>query len=232
MGDAAGRSGWSAQPRRRSSERTAIERAGDAMEHAEDADGRCELEAGGARSRRGGPTGASGNVANASIARSGRVSESAERRTAATDALRSDAELADAECLSGGTEQQHDARERPRGTTDNEPMSRGLGDELADAMRQQGQVDVRRPWTGDESESANIRSVFAPGPNDVDTWRRTIDERPYLAPAIEPRLRLFLDGRTVVLDESRTDQLRCSGNGVVALCASVAFVELMRRVLK
>lgn len=36
-------------------------------------------------------------------------------------------------------------------------------------------------------------------------------------------------GLTMVVDESRTDQLRCGGNGVVALQAAVAFVEALRR---
>jgi hypothetical protein len=38
-----------------------------------------------------------------------------------------------------------------------------------------------------------------------------------------------VDGVAVVVDEARADQLRCIGNGVVALCAAVALVELLRR---
>jgi DNA (cytosine-5)-methyltransferase 1 len=50
-----------------------------------------------------------------------------------------------------------------------------------------------------------------------------------LYPALEPGFRLLVDGRPVVLDESRTDQLRCGGNGCVPLSAAVAFIELVRR---
>jgi len=35
--------------------------------------------------------------------------------------------------------------------------------------------------------------------------------------------------QSLVLDTSRTDQLRCGGNGVVALTAGLAFVTLARR---
>jgi DNA (cytosine-5)-methyltransferase 1 len=50
-----------------------------------------------------------------------------------------------------------------------------------------------------------------------------------LWPAIEPGFRVLVDGEPMVLDESRADQLRCAGNGCVALQAAVAFVELARR---
>lgn len=68
--------------------------------------------------------------------------------------------------------------------------------------------------------------LFAPGPQ--ADWR-SIPEMLY--PAIEPGFRVLVDGQPVVLDASRADQLRCAGNGCVALQASVAFVELMRRVI-
>ena len=43
--------------------------------------------------------------------------------------------------------------------------------------------------------------------------------------------RVLVDGSALVLDESRADQLRCGGNGVVALQGAVAFVELVRRAM-
>jgi DNA (cytosine-5)-methyltransferase 1 len=66
--------------------------------------------------------------------------------------------------------------------------------------------------------------VFAPGPS--ADWQ-AIPE--HLWPAIEPGFRLLADGLAVVLDESRADQLRCGGNGVVAVQAAVAFIELAKR---
>lgn len=185
------------QPRRRSSERTAIERSGDAVVDAEDADGRAQLEASGTRSRRCGPDGASRDMADASIARSGRVPESAERSTAATNALRRDSELGD----SGGEGHEGPGRREAR--------------------------DVR----GIAGSANGMCDVFAPGPSDP-RWKVIVEEYPHLVPATEPGFRVLVDGKSVVLDACRTDQLRCSGNGVVAISASVALVELMRRVLK
>lgn len=66
---------------------------------------------------------------------------------------------------------------------------------------------------------------FPPGPN--GDWS-TIPE--WLHPAIEPGLHMLADGAAVVVDESRADQLRCCGNGVVPLQAATALVELMRRI--
>jgi hypothetical protein len=38
---------------------------------------------------------------------------------------------------------------------------------------------------------------------------------------------LLADGVALVVDESRADQLRCGGNGVVAIQAAVAFAVLL-----
>lgn len=83
-----------------------------------------------------------------------------------------------------------------------------------------GDVESKLP-PAERSGSA----VFAPGPG--ADWA-SIPE--HLWPAIEPGFRVLVDGVELVLDQSRTDQLRCGGNGVVALAAAVAFVELMRRI--
>ena len=74
---------------------------------------------------------------------------------------------------------------------------------------------------------ARSSSIFAPGP--IARWQ-SIPQ--HLWPAIESRFRLLADGDSVVLDASRTDQLRCGGNGVVPLAAAIAFVELVQRILK
>jgi len=110
--------------------------------------------------------------------------------------------LADAEHAARGPERGNESRERPDFGADREPMSRGLSEEL-----------------------------FAPGPSDFDGWNRTVADGSFdwLAPAVEPGLRVLVDGCAFVVDATRTDQLRGAGNGVVALQAAVAFVELVRR---
>jgi DNA (cytosine-5)-methyltransferase 1 len=71
------------------------------------------------------------------------------------------------------------------------------------------------------------RELFAPGPTDP-RWPSIIAERPDLAPAVEPGLRVLVDGLAYVVDESRADRLRAIGNGVVALQAAVAVRHLLR----
>ena len=70
--------------------------------------------------------------------------------------------------------------------------------------------------------------VFAPGPA-APEWKRIVETSPWLAPAIEPGLCVLAYGVALVVDQSRADQLRCAGNGVVALQAAVALVELLSR---
>lgn len=73
--------------------------------------------------------------------------------------------------------------------------------------------------------------LFAPGPSDA-RWPDIIDGWPWLAPALapEPVFRGMADGLAGGLDfDGRARRLKCGGNGVVALCAAVAFVVLSRR---
>lgn len=114
--------------------------------------------------------------------------------------------LADTECASRGAEQRHHAREREGGAAIDEPMPRGFGERVA--------------------------PVFAPGPGDIDGWNAVVADGSFdfRAPAVKPGVRVLADGCALVVDASRADQLRCSGNGVVALQAAAAFVELVRRV--
>lgn len=70
--------------------------------------------------------------------------------------------------------------------------------------------------------------IFAPGPDNTD-WPGIIDRFPHLAPATEPGVRGLVDGNPLVVDESRSHQLRAIGNGVVPLQAAVALVTLVRR---
>ncbi len=70
--------------------------------------------------------------------------------------------------------------------------------------------------------------LFPPGPDEDEEWRRVLEAAPGLAPAVESGFRVVVDGVSVVLDESRADQLRCAGNAVVVLQAHIAFRQLLR----
>jgi len=87
------------------------------------------------------------------------------------------------------------------------------------------QADGSTVW---RSTAEFCDSLFAPGPK-CATWARTLRKSPYLAPAVEPGLRLLVDGMAVALDASRADQLRCGGNGVVVAQAAAAFVHLFKQ---
>lgn len=77
---------------------------------------------------------------------------------------------------------------------------------------------------------AGFRSpLFAPGPDDFEAWAHALRNAPHLAPALEPGVCVLADGMAFPLDASRPDQLRCAGNGVVALQAAAAFAHLFRR---
>jgi DNA (cytosine-5)-methyltransferase 1 len=102
----------------------------------------------------------------------------------------------------------------------------GRRSEVADAERSRPQRD--RPAIAERRHFTFARDtdrrIFAPGPS--ADWA-SIPE--HLWPAVEPGFRVLVDGDSVVLDQSRVDQLRCGGNGCVPLAAAVAFVELMRK---
>ena len=84
---------------------------------------------------------------------------------------------------------------------------------------------------GSTSECGSL-PIFAPGPSDRTGWQSVVDggSIEYLAPAIKPGVRVLVDGVALVVDESRADQLRAGGNGVVPLQAAVAFTHLLRRI--
>lgn len=105
----------------------------------------------------------------------------------------------------------------------------GAGDELAQPVvsrleRRVGAV-MAGPRDGghDADAGGSGAGLFAPGPS--GEWSGVPE---WLWPATQPGVRVLVDGSAMVVDESRADQLRCSGNGVVALCAAAAFVELVR----
>lgn len=108
----------------------------------------------------------------------------------------------------------------------------GSGSGLANARCERGQGDQWRARARSESEPADFFGTplrFAPGPADP-IWPYILNDAQYLAPAIKPGLCVLADGRSLVVDESRADQLRCGGNGVVPLQAAAAFVELVQRI--
>jgi DNA (cytosine-5)-methyltransferase 1 len=107
-----------------------------------------------------------------------------------------------------------------------------------DDVEDAGRTEWRRsPHTHDESgrwpsslPCGASGNIFAPGPSSPD-WPRIISEFPHLAPATQSGFRVLVDGMAYVVDASRADQLRCVGNGVVALQAALAFAVLLSRTL-
>lgn len=81
---------------------------------------------------------------------------------------------------------------------------------------------------GSTSELCGALPLFAPGPEDP-IWGSIIDQFPWLSPATEPGVRLLADGMALLVDESRSHQIREVGNGVVPLQAAAAIVTLVRR---
>lgn len=65
--------------------------------------------------------------------------------------------------------------------------------------------------------------LFAPGPGETGAWGEILERWPDLSPAAEPEICRTVDGVAYRLD---SDQLRCTGNGVVPLVAGYAFVSL------
>ena len=70
--------------------------------------------------------------------------------------------------------------------------------------------------------------AWPPGPSDTDAWRRVLDIRPDLAPAIELPVRGVADGLAGGL--GRGDQLHILGNGVVPEQAAYA-IQLLTEAL-
>lgn len=100
--------------------------------------------------------------------------------------------------------------------------------ELADAerARSQGTGPTDADGRGVAGACGPDWGIFAPPPN--ADWA-SIPE--FVWPAVEPRLRVLVDGDSLVLDASRANQLRASGNGCVPIQAAVAFVHLVRTIL-
>ena len=105
----------------------------------------------------------------------------------------------------------------------------GGGENVADTKCQR-RCGRRTEWQDAEDAQAASRElgdIFAPGPCDR-RWPGILSQHPHVAPAIEPGVCVLADGTSLVVDESRADQLRCTGNGVVALCAATALTAILR----
>ena len=78
---------------------------------------------------------------------------------------------------------------------------------------------------------------WPPGPSEQEEWRRTLEERPDLSPAVEkikPTVCGMADGASdwmVECQEDRHERLQCLGNGVVSLTGAVAFKVLWERMV-
>ncbi|WP_154585673.1 DNA cytosine methyltransferase [Burkholderia cenocepacia] len=115
--------------------------------------------------------------------------------------------------------------------TGSESGPEGSGDAVGDADSEgsQGRCDDARERGGEWSVGpAGIDELFAPGPLD-QRWSGIVAERPDLAPAIKPGVRVLANGMARLVDESRNHQLRQIGNGVVPLQAATALVLLFQR---
>ena len=127
-----------------------------------------------------------------------------------------------------GGGQQHSGEEPSAGS---EHLDRPVGErKVPDAERER--VWDEPGWCGWEGwENPSVLEdlgLFPPGPDDWGEWERVFERVRFLAPALEPGLRVVADGIPVVLDESGPDQLRCAGNAVVVAQAYVAFRQLLR----
>lgn len=127
---------------------------------------------------------------------------------------------------------------RPRTERAGETNTCGSGCELAytSSKRLEGREQCRpcscdrggQEAYGSTSELCRALPLFAPGPEDP-IWGDIIEQFPWLSPATKPGVRLLADGMALLVDESRSHQLREVGNGVVPLQAAAAIVTLMRR---
>lgn len=97
---------------------------------------------------------------------------------------------------------------------------RGAG--VADSERPgpQGQRSVEPQWRGESVAlhgAGPADALFPPDPGDTEAWQRILADNP----SLEPAICRVADGMAY-----RMDRLRCTGNGVVPLQASVAFAVL------
>lgn len=164
-------------------------------------------------------------------------------------------ELADAKREPVSAEQQQEPREESRGPQRaiDGSMSGDAGANVADSLgaglEERGCIAGNAGQEFSATERNNL-PLFAPGPNDP-RWMSILDRFPWLAPALpklavweagnqvdpgdetsaQPNVRKLANGHAAyLLDQSRADSLRASGNSCVWLQAKIAFSELFRRI--
>jgi DNA (cytosine-5)-methyltransferase 1 len=81
------------------------------------------------------------------------------------------------------------------------------------------------------SRNQSSSGTFFPPGRDVSKWKGENAPPAYLQPAIEPGVYGVVNGLALVVDASRNHQIRAAGNGVVALQAAAAFVELFQKLI-
>lgn len=133
----------------------------------------------------------------------------------------------------GGRQFPQPGRE-PEGRNGSGSAGEVLAQPAEPGLQERRDADGLRELAPVERSGVRIFSLdIAPGPfafsPDNPGWAEILERAPWLAPAIEPGLRVLVDGSSLVVDASRTDQLRSLGNGVVPLQAACAFRLLMRR---
>jgi DNA (cytosine-5)-methyltransferase 1 len=95
--------------------------------------------------------------------------------------------------------------------------------DLAHTRRQRTQIQTHRRQPTIE-KLGTTRTIFAPGPANLDLWAGVLAE----SPTLEPSVCRVANGATERLDY-RQDRLRACGNGVVPLQAAVAVRVLADR---
>ncbi|MCW0024668.1 DNA cytosine methyltransferase [Burkholderia pseudomallei] len=165
--------------------------------------------------------------------RSGGTGQDSERQ-ATSRARIGNAPLGDAARIDGNEWQRFGQRKSAGARRQSRTERSGVA--MGDANKQRAQQPDYEVGAESRERSRNgacragggLLDLFAPGPID-DRWPGIIANRSDLAPAIEPGVRVLVDGLAYVVDESRNHQLRQVGNGVVPLQAAVAIVTLARR---
>lgn len=143
--------------------------------------------------------------------------------------------LQERECKRGDKEQECTPAERDRGELADAGCEcgerRGERSELGSTQGPDACEGDERQWAGEAADSRGL-PLFAPGPGDLDSWARALAVAPWLAPAIEPGVRVLASRLALVVDEHRPCQLRAIGNGVVVLQAACAFGTAFRAIAK
>lgn len=130
----------------------------------------------------------------------------------------------------GSTGQGHDGKGKTSGRIGD--SCEVLADSNISGRKRQG-IPIQRRGSQQASSMPSWRFGIFPPPDDQSDpeWRRIAAEAPWLWPNMgaEPLVRSVDHGHAAAMVASRTDRIRCVGNGVVPLSAALAFAILARR---